>query len=198
MPFCHRFSPNYGSLVTLCCLARSVYMYRNSANSMSPFSTHRHPCILAYLTMPCGFATCVLYAELSTYACLRREKKCYWDAFQLLWQLYGLFQARPENISPWFTLPFLWVFMRPEIREHLMISKEPWNTSCMLWRASRRPRGSWQSHWGCSWAGWYFHSARDQGCPGVRTAPLCLLCCVKISWGPSGPSLDELKLIQHW
>lgn len=74
MPFCHRFSPNYGSLVTLCCLARSVYMYRHSANSMSPFSTHRHPCILAYLTMPCGFATCVLYAELSTYACLRREK----------------------------------------------------------------------------------------------------------------------------
>lgn len=131
MPFCHRFSLNYGSLVTLCCLARSVYMYRNSANSMSPFSPHRHLSIPAYLTMPCGFAICVLYTELSTFAYLRRKKPC-WDAFQLHWQSYlRLFQARPENISPWFTPPFL-CFYETTDQNHATLVQDC--LKCHFWR----------------------------------------------------------------
>lgn len=73
MPFCQRFSLNYGSLGILCCLAGSVYIYRKSANSMSPFSLHRSPSIPAYLAMPCGFAVHVLYTELSKYAYFDEE-----------------------------------------------------------------------------------------------------------------------------
>lgn len=111
MPFCHWFSPNYGSLVTLCCLALSVYIYRNSANSMSPFSPHRHPSILAYLTMPCGFAIHVLYAELSTYAYFEEEKnpplRCIPATLAIIWAISGQAQKYFTMIHSTFS-KFLW------------------------------------------------------------------------------------------
>lgn len=110
MPFCHRFSPNYGSLVTLCCLARSVYSYRNSANSMSPFSLHRHPSILAYLTMPCGFAIHVLYTELSTYAYFEEEKtllRCIPATLAIVWAISGQAWKYFTMIQSTFSM-FLW------------------------------------------------------------------------------------------
>lgn len=110
MPFCQWFSLNYGSLVILCCLARSVYIYRNPANSMSPFSLHRHPVFLPICPCPVGFAIHVLYTEQSTYAYFDEKNQNCRDPFQLHWHSSGLFQTRPENISPWFTLLFLFLW----------------------------------------------------------------------------------------
>lgn len=128
MPFCHRFSANYGSLVTLCCLARSVYSYRNSANSMSPFSLHRHPSILAYLTMPCGFAIHVLYTELSTYAYFEEEKNPVEMHSSYTGNRIGCF--RPGlKIFHHDSVYLFYVFMRPEIRIVELKSRTLWNAT---------------------------------------------------------------------
>lgn len=109
MPFGQRFSLNYGSLVTLCCLAGSVYIYRNSANSTTPFSLHRYPSILAHLPMTCGFAIHELHTELSTYAYFDEENQNplrYSPAtLELIWAISDHATKYSTMIHP----SFLWV-----------------------------------------------------------------------------------------